>query len=78
MTSLLKSRVLTSLFNVACELSQPMSKKISILHGCMVWMEKSITSDRFFYPHHTPMIDTFSCIPFDLPHLTFKEELGIK
>ena len=21
--------------------------------------------DRFFYPHHTPMIDTFSCIPFD-------------
>ena len=25
-----------------------------------------------------PMIDTFSCIPFDLPHLIFKEELVIK
>ena len=24
------------------------------------------------------MIDTFSCIPFDLPHLIFKEELAIK
>ena len=23
------------------------------------------------------MIDTFSCIPFDLPHLIFKVELGI-
>ena len=54
----------------------------------MVWIEKSITrvtdrlaewcrtvilSDRFFYPHHTPMIDTLSCIPFDLPHLIFKK-----
>ena len=35
-------------------------------------------SDRIFYPHHTPMIDTFSCIPFDLPHLIFKVELDIK
>ena len=34
-----------------------------------------IPSDRFFYPHHTPMIDTFSCIPFDLPHLIFEVEL---
>ena len=24
------------------------------------------------------MIDTFSCIPFDLPHLIFKVELAIK
>ena len=24
------------------------------------------------------MIDTFSCIPVDLPHLIFKEELAIK
>ena len=24
------------------------------------------------------MIDTFSCIPFDLPHLIFKAELAIK
>ena len=31
--------------------------------------------DRFFYPHHTPMIDIFSCIPFDLPHLIFIKEL---
>ena len=23
------------------------------------------------------MIDTFSCIPFDLPHLIFKEELAV-
>ena len=50
-------------------------------------IEKSVTrvtdrtvipSDSFFYPHYTPMIDTFSCIPFDLPHLIFKEELAIK
>ena len=56
----------------------------------MVWIEKSVTrvtdrhheavipSDRFFYPHHTPMIDTFSCILFDLPHLIFKAELANK
>ena len=37
-----------------------------------------IPSDRFFYPHHIPMIDTLSCIPFDLPHLIFKKELAIK
>ena len=55
-----------------------MLKIISIFHGCMVWIEKSVTpSDRFFYPHHTPMMDTFSCIPFDLPHLIFKEELAL-
>ena len=30
-------------FNVACELSQPMDKTISIFHGCMVWIEKSVT-----------------------------------
>ena len=24
------------------------------------------------------MIDTFSCIPFDLPHLIFKEELALR
>ena len=58
----------------------------------MVWIEKSVTrvADR----HHeaslvmpnsdpesqmgTPMIDTFSCIPFDLPNLIFKEEFAIK
>ena len=37
-----------------------------------------IPSAEFFYPHHIPMIDTFSCIPFDLPYLTFKVELAIK
>ena len=40
-----------------------------------------IASDGFFlstsYPP-TPMKDTFSCIPFDLPHLIFREELAIK
>ena len=38
------------MFNVACELSQPVGKTISILHGCMVWIEKSVTgvTDR----HH--------------------------
>ena len=41
-------------------------------------LPKVVTSDRFFYPHHIPMIDTFSCIPFDLPHLIFKEELAMK
>ena len=32
----------------------------------------------FFYPYHIPMKDTFSCIPFDLPHLIFKVELAMK
>ena len=49
----------------------------SIYHGCMVWIEKSVTRDhcsaslgkprdeisdpcdRFFYPHHTHMKDTY-------------------
>ena len=37
-------------FNVTCEQSQPMGKTVSILHGCMVWIEKSVTrvTDR----HH--------------------------
>ena len=37
-------------FSVSWELSQPMDKTISIFHGCMVWIEKSVTrvSDR----HH--------------------------
>ena len=69
---------------------------ISIFHGCMVWIEKSVTrvterhheacrvmpnSDpewQIFYPHHTLMIDTLSCIPFGLPHLIFNVELAIK
>ena len=45
--------------------------------ACQV-MPNSIPSDVFFYPHRTPMIDTFSGIPFDLPHLIFKVELDIK
>ena len=48
----------------------PVCKNISIFHGCMVWIEKSVT--RFTDRHHeacrvmpnsdshrTPMIDTF-------------------
>ena len=67
---------------------------ISTYHGCVVWIEKSVTrvtdrhheacrvipnSDpewRIFYPHHTPMIDTFSCIAFDLAQSIFKVELA--
>ena len=45
--------------------------------ACQV-MRNSDSSDRFFYPHHTPMTDTLSCIPFDLPHLIFNKELAIK
>ena len=33
-----------------------------------------IPNDGCFYRHHTPMIDTFSCVPFDLPYLIFKVE----
>ena len=53
---------------------------ISIFHGCMVWIEKSVTrvTDRHYEACHTPIIDTFSCIFFDLPHLIFKVELAIK
>ena len=42
------------------------------------WYQTVILNDGFFYPHHTPMIDTFSCVPFDLPDLIFKLELAIK
>ena len=28
-----------------------------------------------FYPYRTLMIDNFSCIPFDLPHLIFEVKL---
>ena len=40
--------------------------------------KKSFMGYGFFYPHHTPIIDPFSCIPFDLPHLIFKVESAIK
>ena len=36
------------------------------------WCRTVILSDRFFYRHHTPMIDTFSCIPFDYPTFDFQ------
>ena len=45
--------------------------------ACRV-IPKVIRSDGFFYPHHTPMIDTFSCIPFDISHLIFEVVLAIK
>ena len=45
---------------------------ISIFHGCMVWIEKFVT--RVTDWHHEACL----CIPFDLPHLIFKEELAIK
>ena len=47
MTSLLKFSVLKSLLTL---LSQPMGKTISNFHGCMEWIEKSVTrvTDR----HH--------------------------
>ena len=37
-------------------------KNISIFHGCTVWIEKSVSDprDRFFYPHRTPMKDTYN------------------
>ena len=37
-------------FCVLCELSQPMGKTISIFHGCMMWIEKSVT--RLTDRHH--------------------------
>ena len=67
---------------------------ISIFHGRMVWLEKSVTrvtdrhyeacwvmpnSDREWWIFlSTPMIDAFSCITSDLPHLIFKVELAMK
>ena len=30
------------------------------------WCKTVIPGDGFFYPHHTPMIDTSTCIPFNL------------
>ena len=40
-----KRRLLTIdvTFGVSCELYQPMGKAISILQGCTVWIEKSVT-----------------------------------
>ena len=47
-------------------------------HGaCRVMPNSDTECDGFFYPHHTSMTDTFSCIPSELPHLIFKE-LAIK
>ena len=42
----------------------------SIYHGCMVWIEKSLSfwmpisdpRDRFFDPHHIPMKDAYNII----------------
>ena len=42
------------------------------------WCRSVIPSDGFFYPHHTPMMDTFSCIPFNLPHLIFEKRICYK
>ena len=42
---------------------------IRIFHGCEMRIEKFVRRfprDGFFYPHRTTMIDSFSCIPFDL------------
>ena len=49
-------------------------KTISFFHGCMVWIEKSVkrVTDR----HHEA--DTFSCVPFDLPHLIFQRRTCCK
>ena len=33
------------------------------------WFQTVIPRDGFFYPHRTAMIDSFSCIPFDLQRL---------
>ena len=37
--------------------------------GFAEWCQTMIPRDGFFYPHRTTMIDSFSCIPFDLQHL---------
>ena len=61
---------------------------LRIFHGCEVRIEKSVQEslfgikwcqtviprDGFFYPHHTTMIDSFSCIPFDLQRLILTKE----
>ena len=75
-TNLLKENMLfhtSSSLKIKYGKSKRYSRK-SIYHGCMVWIEKSVTRDhcsaslgkpisdprdRFFYPHHTPMIDTY-------------------
>ena len=85
--SLIKFRVLT--FNVTCERLRPWARQnfpapLKIERTPSHWTEnkylswvygvdRKIPSDRFFYPYHTPMIDTFSCIRFDLLHLIIKE-----
>ena len=37
--------------------------------SCAEWSQTVILRDRFFCPHRTTMIDSFSCIPFDLQRL---------
>ena len=56
-----------------------------ICHEGHCWASRGLPSDAdqglsdgFFYIHHIPMIDTYSCIPFDSPHLIFKVELAIR
>ena len=41
------------------------------------WCQTVILRDWFFYPHQTTMIDSFSCIPFDLPMFDFNVGVAI-
>ena len=71
MTSLLKFTVLMSLLPF-----KPIGKTISILwvyggdrkirHEGHCSGSRGLPSDGIFYPHFTSMMNTFSCIPFDL------------
>ena len=38
-------------------------------HEAASWCRRVILWNRFFYSHQTPMIDSFSCIPFDFQTL---------
>ena len=41
-------------------------------------MPNSVLRDRFFYPHKTTRIDSFSCIPFDLQCLILTSHVDVR
>ena len=57
-------------FSILCDLPQPIDYKyLSWVYG----VDRKICHEgHWSASDHTPMMDTFSCIPFDLPHLIFK------
>ena len=69
--SLQKGRMIIreSLMVVRCRQKNPSECHCLASQGFVVLFQTVIPKDRFFYLHQTAMIDSLSCIPFDLQYL---------